>query len=87
MRTVTTKTLWHNQVGINEEKYVKPALAAGDGLAIILIEMGSIMEIPADKVGNYVARSQEVFHDAYGGPDYHLVYYPWKPTAVQEALL
>uniref|UniRef100_A0A6H1ZUW2 Uncharacterized protein n=1 Tax=viral metagenome TaxID=1070528 RepID=A0A6H1ZUW2_9ZZZZ len=74
------KTLWHGQVGVNEERYVKPALAKREPLHITLLETGEVMTVPHDKLLKaQVARSEHQFRDKYGGADYYLVYYQWVP--------
>ena len=80
--------LWHGQVGLNEEKYIKPALDTGQGLLITLLDNGEIMVVPADKVYSLqTGRSDRKFRDQFGGKDYYLVYYKWVVTAKQEVLL
>ena len=82
------KTLWHGRVGLNEERYIKPALATGQGLQIYLLANGETMEVPHDQVKTaQAARSERRFRDKYSGTDYYLVYYKWVPTAKQEVLL
>ncbi len=89
MIQVPVKTLWQvDKVGINEERYVKPALDTGQGLYLLLATNGEVMEIPFLKVYSaQVARSEQRFRDKYSGPDYYLVYYKWEATAKQGALI
>jgi hypothetical protein len=85
---VQVDTLWHEQVGVNEERYVKPALLRHEGLLFIMDITGEIMEILSHQVETcIVGRSEKRFKDKYGGPDYYLVYYKWVPTAKQEILI
>lgn len=82
------KTIWHGQAGVNEEKYIKPALATYQGLIIWLNGQGEGMEVSAEDVHLLqVGRSEHRFRDKYGGKDYYLVYYKWVPNVKQEGLL
>ena len=80
---VKVNTLWNGMVGINEERYIKPAIEKKESLVITYAKTGEVMEIPAHQVSNYEARSERQFRDKYGGASYFLVYYKWKPTAKQ----
>ena len=88
MIQVPIRSLWHGQVGINEERYVNPALTSGQGLFLLLTTNGEVMELLPEQVQSaQMGRSERRFRDKYGGLDYYLVYYKWVPTAKQGALI
>ena len=88
MIACNVKTKWHDMVGINEETYVKPAMDTAQSLQITLTGTGEVMLLTSRQVYMaQIARSEKKFQDKYGGPDYHLVYYKWVPTAKQGPLL
>lgn len=85
MIVVNVGTVWENKVGVNEEKYALPAIESVQDL--LILHNGSEMVIPSDKVKDHLSEFRSgPYQDKYGGDDYHLVYYLWKPTAIQFGL-
>ncbi len=86
MIQVTVRSVWHGQVGVHEKR-VNLALDSGQGLFILLVANGEVMEIPQNQVQNtQVGRSECRLRDKFGGPDYYLIYYKWVATAKQTVL-
>jgi len=88
MIKVVVLSLWNErkQVGINEEAYVKPALATGQG---IVVHYGNdSMTIPFEHVHKWVGKSEKPFPDKSGRyPNgYRLCYYHWKPDTTSEKM-
>ncbi len=87
MIQVPVRSIWHGQVGVHE-KHVNLALLKEQGLFLLLVSNGEVMEIPPDQVqSTQMGRSERRFRDKFGGPDYYLIYYKWVPTAKQLQLL
>jgi len=84
MEAKKVKTLWHGMVGL-PSTLVDTLVNAGEGLAVW--HDGDCMELSNfDLANNRKAMSEHQYHDRYGGDDYWLYYYEWKPTAVQTTL-
>ena len=84
MIEVKVKTLWENKAGINQ-KYADEAVAKTESLVIIY--RGDTMEIPADEVISKIISRSGPYPNRFGPGTYYLVYYLWKPTAVQPKML
>lgn len=85
MITVKVNTLWQGMVGV-PDKYVGEALNKGKPLCILHDEAQMVIS-GIDLSRQRKCISERKFRDRFGGPDYLLYYYDWKPTMVQETLL
>ena len=84
MITKRVDTLFKGMVGI-PDKLIEPLLEAGDGLRIVCVD--GFMELSNfELINKRVAVSERHFTDKFGGPNYLLYYYAWKPTAIQTRL-
>lgn len=84
MITKTVKTLYKGMAGV-PDKVVNEAMATGDGLGIW--HDGDLMELStSDLTAKRITIGAEVYSDKFGGADYRLYYYVWKPTIIQKRL-
>lgn len=86
MIEIRVNTLWQGKVAIRQG-VAEEALKRNEGL--LIRHKDESMAIPADKLKTLVAgKSEERFKDYYGKrrPE-HLVYFVWRPTVKQGALL
>ncbi len=85
MIKLKVKSLWQGKVGIRE-KYVEEAHRTFQPL--LLTYQDQVMLIPREKVQEaIVARSEKPVFDKYKGEEHYLIYYDWKPTSAQIALV
>ena len=76
--------LWKGQVGVAEKLVAEAKWLAQP----LVIQHGDgIMEIPHQDLPARIAGYSEWFHDRWGRGKYRLVYFIWKPTEQQAALL
>ena len=85
MITEVINTLFKGMVGI-ADKRVDEALNNGGGM--VIWHDGNGMELSnMDLVSKRIAVSDRKFKDKYGGADYYLYYYKWKPTIEQGKMI
>lgn len=85
MIKVKVKTIWQGKVAVRD-KYIDEAKATGQGL--IIAHKGASMVIPNDEIGNLITGySERFFADRFSDKKHQLVYFNWKPTEVQPALM
>jgi len=81
MKTKAVKTLYKGMAGV-PDKIVKEAIVMGEPFGIW--HDGDYMELaPSELTTKRVSVGEHLFKDKFGGDDYYLWHYPWKPTAVQ----
>jgi hypothetical protein len=84
MIEVKVRTIWHGKVGI-PQKYVYQAEEQKQDLMISKGE--DVMILKFDKIEKLIkGRSDNSFKDKFGGEDYYLVYFDWRPDTIQQGL-
>ena len=81
---IRVRTTWKGQVGIHQ-KYLKSAKETGLGLEIWVGEERMILSAE-DVKAKLKGKSEEQFTDRFTGEKYHIYYYDWKPTTLQNSL-
>lgn len=81
---VKVRSLWQGKVGVNSKHYER-ALAGNSPIEIV--HANEYMLLSPEQVAKPESRSKETFTDRFSKETYYLVYYLWKPTISQQALL
>jgi hypothetical protein len=84
MIEIRVRTIWNGKVAI-PEKY---AFQAEDSKQDLMISKGEdVMILKFDMIKKLIkGRSENSFKDKFGGEDYYLVYFDWKPDTIQQGL-
>lgn len=80
------KTIWQHQVAIPDFE-VRNAIRKEQPIIIIVPNTGTMTLQSNELLDRKLREGLEVFQDKYGGGNYKLWYYLWKPDAVQAALV
>ena len=85
MIKVRVKTLWLGRVGLRS-RFVDEAQATKQDI-VVLHGQDQMLLAHGDLDSKVVGRSDKPFPDQFTGEEHYLIYYLWKPTAIQRVLL